>query len=252
MSSKQFISAEEHLAKLGVTVQQAQDFINNNVGRPEIIFEAADQFGVTNNMLSEITNISINNVRDYFTVNGKDSNKLDRTSILINSDTSELEILIDFNNNSSFLSNAALGEAVLPLLFNVVIYGPTFGPIISLQSADGIYDAEELGVGHLGNIPATNESIESLFYGTLINIFTALDESELNQINTFPEDGDLKGFQALLINALSEPPSPVAWTDEELANQVAQKAAEIINEYWIGETELVGVLDLSFLGLATA
>ena len=252
MSTKQFIPAEKHLAKLGVTVQQAQDFIVNNASLHEIIFEAADQFGITNNILSEITNISTDIIRDYFVTDGKDSNKLDRSSLLINSDSESLESLIDFNNNSGLLSNAALSEAVRPLLINPVIYDPFFEPVIPLQSADGNFDAEELGVGHLGNIPATNESIESIFYGTLINIFTALDESELNQINTFPEVGDPEGFQTLLINALSEPLSPVAWTDEELSNQVAQEAAEIINKFWSGESELVGVLDHSFLGLATA
>ncbi len=252
MSSKQFISAEEHLAKIGITVQQANDFIVENIDNPELLFSAARQNGVTNGMLSEITNFSTSVISEYFVSAGFNNTELDYTSLIINSDLEALETLVDFNNKPNILSNTALSEAVRPLLDEPLTLGFTFTPTYNFQPNDGIYDSDELGVGHLSNVPATDESIESLFYGTLINMFEAFDEAELNQINGFPEDGNPEEFQTLLTDALSESPSPVAWTDEELANLVSKEAAEIINKFWSGESELVGVLDHSYLGLITA
>jgi hypothetical protein len=249
MSVKSFISAEVHLAKLGYSVQQANDFINANVGQAEIIFAAARENGVTTNMLSEISGHSTTVIRDYFEAAGLESKEVDYTSLLVNSDLGSLEQLVAFNERAGILSNTSLREAVRPL--QILTYDDTFVPFYpQFQLIDGIFDSEELGVGHLTNVPAASGSEESLFYGSLIRIFLALDESELNQINTFPRNDDPKGFQVLLLDALSEPPSTIAWNDEELVDLVTHEAVRIIDEYWNGD--LVGSLDHSFLGLATA
>jgi len=253
MSRKQFISAEEHLAKLGVTVQQAFDFIVANVDKPEVIFSAARQYGVTNDMLSEITNATTIEIHDYFVNAGIDSIQLDWTSLLINSDLGSLEHLVDFNDNTGILSNASIREAVQPLIFLPDAYLFTWETIYDFAKNDGNYDAEELGVDHLIDVPATDESIESLFYGTLIKIFSALDQAELDEINVSREDGSSEEFQVLLLDALSESPSSTTvWTDEQLAELVTNEAVNVIDKFWTGEIEFVGVLDHSFLGLATA
>jgi len=252
MSAKQFITAEEHLAKLEITMQQASDFIDANINQPDLMFSTARDFGVTINMLSEIADFTVSDIGEYFASNGHDSIELSYTSILINSDLGTLETLVSFNTNSGILSNAALSDVVGPLLNEPLTLPFTFRSIYDFAPEDEIYDAEELGVGHLNNVLATDENIESLFYGTLINIFTALDETELNQINVFPKDEKPEDFQALLFEVLSESPPTVARTDEELANLVTEEGIEIINKFWSGESELVGVLDHSFLGLATA
>ena len=254
MSSKQFISAEEHLAKLGITVQQANDFIDANVGNPELLFSAARQNSVTNSMLNEITNIPTDIIGNYFTNAELDKNELDQTSSLINSDLGTLESLIDFNGNSGSLSNTSLSEAVKPQLNVPLSYSPTFnfGQLKPFYSNDEIYDAEELGVGSLVNVPANNESVESIFFGSLIKMFSALDESELNQINSFPNNDNSVEYQLLLLGALNESPSVIAWSDEQLAELVVDEAVDIINNYWESGNILVGVLDHSFLGLATA
>lgn len=252
MSAKQFITAEEHLAKLEITMQQASDFIDANINQPDLIFSTARQFGVTTNMLSEIADFTVSDIDEYFASNGHDSIELSYTSILINSDLGAMEALVNFNTNPGILSNAALSDAVGPLLNEPLTLPFTFMSIYGFAPNDEIYDAEELGVGHLVDVSATDGNVESLFYGTLINIFTALDETELSQINVFPKDNNPEGFQALLVETLSESPSPVAWTDAELANLVTEEAVEIINKFWSGESELVGVLDHSLLGLATA
>jgi len=249
MSTKQFISAEEHLAKLGITVQQANDFIVENVDNPELLFVVARQNGVTNSMLSEITNISTSVISDYFVAADINSLELDQTSILVNSDLGFLETLVDFNHNTGILSNASLSEIVQPQVDGLYEFTfETHASLFPFYLNDGIYDAEELGVGHLTDVAATSNSLESLFYGSLINMFRMLDESELNQINLFPEDGTSEDFQALLVESLSESPSSFIWTDEQLAALVTIEAAANINEFWANDgNPAIGIVDRSYV-----
>jgi hypothetical protein len=246
MSVKQFISAEEHLAKLGVTVQQAQDFIFENVDNPELLFTAARQNGVTNGMLSEITNFSTNAIGNYFVSAGIDSKELDKSSILFNSDLGSLENLVDFNDNAGILSNNSLKEQVISSV-NASI--PTdifinffFSEVRPYQSRDGLYDSEELGVGHLDNVPATNDNIESLFFGTLINMLLTIDETELSDIRMLQENVSLEDYQAHLADALSDSTETPVWTDEELAGFVTNWATTII-ELFDKDVSFVGTLD---------
>ncbi|WP_293005517.1 hypothetical protein [Nitrosomonas sp.] len=250
MSVKSFISAEAHLAKLGYSIKQANDFINANVGQAEIIFAAARENGVTTNMLNEISGHSTTVIREYFDVAGLNNKEVDYTSLLVNSDLGSLERLISFNERDGILSNSSLSDTVRSEINMPLNYDFTFVEYADFELNDGKYDAEELGVGHLVNVSATNESIESLFYGSIINIFSALDETELDQINTFPRNDDQEEFQLLILDALSESPTLIAWSEEELVDLVTSEAVNIIDKYW--ESNLVGVLDHSILGLATA
>jgi hypothetical protein len=247
MSTKQFISAEEHLAKLGVTVQQVQDFISANVDQPSFVFFELFNAGVTRPMISEITNISTTGIDEYFEAAGLESEKLDRTSMLTNHDLGPLEKLVDFNHNTGVLSNAALRDVVRSSVDSANRYDDSFKYVIGIEDADGIYDAEELGVGHLIDVPATSDSVESLFYGSLINMFRAIDETELEQINAFPDDGNTEDFQVLLVDALSETPDNVFWTEGQLAELVSTTAIKGINCMWNSSSaeaiDVVGVLD---------
>jgi len=69
--------AELHLASLGVTMQQAKDFIFANVNNPELIFDVALKFNVTTLMLSQITGFSTNVISEFFASFGLDTTKLD-------------------------------------------------------------------------------------------------------------------------------------------------------------------------------
>lgn len=54
------------------------------------------------------------------------------------------------------------------------------------DAADGTLTPEELGFSQLGTLTnVTSETLESLFYGTLIKAFKAIDVSELTQIQNF-------------------------------------------------------------------
>ncbi len=201
-------------------------------------------------MLNEITKHSENVINNYFISAGKSPSKLDETSKLVNSDLGTLESLINFNNNIEVLSTASLREKVQILIEDpdyFPSYAPFFDPGYPFQSSDGIYDEEELGIEHLGNIEVANENIESLFYGALLNTFSRLDKDELDQINQFIGDKNSAEYQTLLFNALSTTPTAIIWGTDELANLVINDAARIINEYQT--SNFVGILDNSFLGL---
>ena len=247
MSQKAFISAAEHLAKLDITTEQALEYVTTNLDQPELIFEAAKDNGVTRSMLSEITEISTDVINNYFSDAELDPELIDYSSILFNSDIGSLENLVNFNNNTGMLSTTSLGEKVRSSINFSDDYNFPFTARDSYQPNDNIYDAEELGVAQLGNIDATDENIESIFYGTIINMINAIDKEEMNQIKAFPQDGDTEAYQMLLNNALSDAPSTSSWTEEELTDLVVTAGSEFHNAY-IEHDTIQGLLDQSFLG----
>ncbi|MBX3617283.1 hypothetical protein [Nitrosomonas sp.] len=247
------MSAESHLAKFGVTVQQAEDFINANIRNPGDIFQAAREYGVTTEMLSELSGYSVDDVRGYFDSIEVNSRQLDFTKILINSDLGSLESLISTNQKEGLLSNDSLEKLVSSKIIDPGDYKSFFQPVKSYQDDDGIYDADELGVSSLGNIPATEGSLKSVFYGSLINIFSRLDDAEMNQIKVFPnkESGE---YQSLLVNALNSP-AEISRNDADLANLVVNETVDTIANYWKGvdpDTNFVdyrtGLFDFGLLG----
>jgi len=249
------MSAETHLAKFGVTVQQASDFIFSHTDHPEIIFNKAAEFAVTTEMLSEITGFSTDLISGYFEKRGFATSGLDQTSILINADLGDFDALVSFNEREGLLSNESLRgvvqEALQQSSIDTFTYDAVFGPQYDFQDNDDIYDADELGVAGLGDVPATTESIESLFYGSLIKQFSAIDPSELSFIFPFPlaQRASSNDFHLFVSEALSDVPLTVPWTEDELAGLVAREAAILITEL-INDNSIVGVLDHSFLGLA--
>jgi len=242
--------AEKYLADLGITIQQANNFIDMNLREPKKIFEAASQYGVTTHMLSEITGHSRDIVSGYFEDAGFSSTELDK-SVLINYDLGSLESMVAFNSREGILSNTSLRAVVRPEINKDYDYDSPFtSPNPTLQLKDGIYSSGELGVEHIDNVSPTMDNIESLFYGTLINIFLALDQSEFDQIKAFPGNDNPEEFQTLLLSTLNESPAPIAWSDEQLASLVENEAINILDKFW--NAGLYGVLDHSYLGLATA
>ncbi len=257
------MSAESILNKQGITLQEARDFIDSNVklNQPELIFNAAIDHAITTLMLNEITGYSIDVINEYFKSNNikYDPSDLDDIGKLVNSDLGDLEALIAFNNNlEGVLSTQSLQEKV-KLSINPDVLGEFdphfFAPIYSFQEKAGyIYDPEELGVKALSNIAATNENIESMFYGTLINIFSRLDNAELGQIETFSGDQNSEAYRTLLQTSLTSISTAVR-TNDELANLVAAEAVRIVQASDVSIPDIhildnIGILDHSFLGLS--
>lgn len=75
------MSVETQLAKFGITTQQAKDFINSNILNPGEIFQAAKDYGITTEMLGELSGYSVDAVSGYFYSVGENSKNLDYTKI---------------------------------------------------------------------------------------------------------------------------------------------------------------------------
>ncbi|MBX3640415.1 MAG: hypothetical protein KF888_07870 [Nitrosomonas sp.] len=237
---------DDVIKEISVTRQQALDWIYAHIDQPKTIFQVAFENGITTSMLSDLTGFSNDLINDYFAIQGFDTGLLEEVGILFNSELGSLAHLVEFNDNGGALSTASLRDTVkVSFEDEPATYDAFFESVFDYQESDGIYSSDELGVAHLGNITASDENIESIFYGTLINIFQQFDAAEYQQIIESP------GNQALLFEALSDTPAAPLWSDVELAKQVASYATDLINEFWDDITP-VGILDHSFLGEAMA
>lgn len=241
-------TGQQVLAHYQITVEQALEFISANIKQPDVIFDTAEEFGITTQHLSDITGYSTDIISYFFNSVELDTAELDDIRLLFNSELSNGASLVQFNTRSDELSTASLASLVKSSV-ELVDYSDFLEPIFSYQKDDGLYTPDELGISHLGNgVPATEESIESLVYGTLINVYTALDDSELTELKGFSHNAaNVNDYRALLTDALSD---PVNRSNQELADLIADETTTLINEFWYGDVIVNGTLDLSLLGLA--
>lgn len=239
-------TGQEVLAHYQITIDQAQQFILANIKQPDVIFDTAEDFGITTQHLSDITGYSTNIISGFFGSFGLDTVELDDIRILFNSELDNGFSLVGFNNRSDVLSTASLSSLVKADV-EISDYSDFFKPVFSYQTDDGLYTPDELGVP--GNsVPATEASIESLVYGTLINVYAGLDDSELTVLKDFSHNAaNIDEYRALLTDALGD---PAIHSDEELADLIADETVALINEFWYGDVIVNGTLDLSLLGLA--
>jgi hypothetical protein len=72
------MTTSEYLASLGITMQQAHDFIFAHLNEAALIYDTAVQYHVDSMMLSEIVGgVTQQQVRDFFDSHGLDSSVLE-------------------------------------------------------------------------------------------------------------------------------------------------------------------------------
>lgn len=223
------MSAKSHLALFDVTLKEANDFIQSHVVEPQVIFNAASLLGIPTSMLSEITGYSTDVINEYFAAAGLDTSVLDIGSLagkrkIISSEAAVLlENYFTLNNNIGVLSTSALREKISADT-NADDYFTFFDPENFKGSDDGIFTSEELGIDHLSDLPATTETLESLFYGTFINFFRAMDFDEALRFNNFLEanpdafDDDFYSPEAiaLLFDIFSDPAADPFFSNSQI------------------------------------
>lgn len=237
-------SAAQHLATFGVSMADAQAFINANINNPQQIFNVASEFGVTNAMLGEIAGgFSAAEVESFFAFNGIDSSSLNSVVVtppapapgggfdFFPSEWLGLaEHVITLNNNTGILSNESIRSNALSFGIAEADYLAAFDPVNWADPAvlaDGIFSTSELGFDHLGNLPATAQTVESLFYGSIINLVKSVDAEEASMLENFIEANEfaLSNFDPgvtnelldLLIGVLSTPAIVPLVSDEDLS-----------------------------------
>jgi hypothetical protein len=100
------------------------------------------------------------------------------------SDMSELAPLVTFDNATGILSTASLRAAVMAKTGESA-YKAAFNPSAYSGAEDGYFTASEIGVNGFSTFSATQENVESIFYGTMVNCLKAIDFTEINEIMGF-------------------------------------------------------------------
>ncbi|PSJ16085.1 hypothetical protein [Nitrosomonas supralitoralis] len=239
-------TGQEVLEYYGIPVDLAIDFINENIDQPEIIFNLANDAGITIKHLSDITGYSTDSISDYFSSSGLNSKSLNEVKLILNSSLGDLESLVKYNDHNGVLSTASLNE-IVEARTSAVDYEYYFTPFwLGYELADNVLTSDELGVSNLGDLPANTESIEYVIFGTLINLYSYLDETEISQLKQFSHnESNRNEYRSLLIEDLKDSAN---YTDQALADLVVNETVTLIEEFW--DVDTVGVLDHSLLGLA--
>lgn len=182
-----------HLAHYEISLDDAIAFVHANQDNPGLLFNISRDYGLTYEMLGELFgNQTAEQIEQYF-----------RSSGLLDDDTPEepgedsyelvpeqwaqVATVVSLNNNAGDLSNASIRAKVIAQTSEAA-YFQAFDPMQyedSGSASDGILSAEELGLSHLTNLPATVETVESLLYGTTIKIQQSLDLSEAMSMSAF-------------------------------------------------------------------
>ncbi|MDQ1337901.1 MAG: hypothetical protein QG617_868, partial [Campylobacterota bacterium] len=174
-------------------------------------------------------------------------------------DMASLANLISLDTYSGDLSIAALRTQVIAQTGSDAYYA-AFDPINYEGSADGVFTAVELGLPNFENLPATVETIESLFYGTIIKAYKAVDVEEATSINSFIT-ANQSGLEAenettfgayinLMVSIFSDPASPSIFSDPTIAEMTVSAGSmfvEIVGTNSIPPALFDGVL-LGFMG----
>lgn len=230
------MSAAIYLGELGITVPQAREFIFAHLGDPATIFNAAYQYGLTNDMLAEIVGggVGPGDVRNWFAGQGIDASVLD-TSVntggaFLPPELQSLASLVSLNSNSGVLSSNVLHDRIVANT-GTAAYDYAFDPSGMPGAGDGILSASDLGVPGMQDLPATQAVLEGLYFGTVINMARMVDQQEVvNELLPFIMNNQMaldagdpvvteQGIQ-LLVGIFSDPAVQPVLSDAQIADVV--------------------------------
>lgn len=245
------MNTSQHLSNLGVTMEQCRSFISANLDKPANIFNVAKQYNIDSQMLADIVQdqfpgVNAAQVEAFFSqhgLNGKDLNaaNLNPTPIVQSwQGDSPINTLFALNHNVGVLSNEAMRAAVVNKV-GLEQYMNTFSIQYIPGSADGVLSTADLGFSQIGDMAATWQNIESLYYGTMIKMLRNVTYGEAAELNTFfiknqsalmTEDPEvLRQFQTLMLDIFIDPPTALDrtfMTDLEIAQSVQSGLAAAV------------------------
>ena len=227
------MSTSSYLANFGVTIEQAREYVLAHLSNPNAIVATARQYGITNDMLGEIAGgYSAADVRGYLAGFGIDASGLEAEP-LFPSEMLQFSTVMGLNTASGALSTASLRAQVIAQTGEPA-YNAAFDPNHYSGGLDGVFSVADLGVASLGELPATAETLESLFYGTIIRLTGTVDMEELLQVQSFVRD-NAAGLQnedpavesalaTLMLGIVQDQATPSAF-GESLISEVAVASA---------------------------
>lgn len=262
------MNAQQKLASLGVSMDAAYQFIIQNLNSPSTIYGVCEQFAISNEVLGEIVSyglgrsVSASDVAGYYNAHGLNGNKLfnanlgslvntgNNTSTNTGSNTTPSSFdglnvnvfgVITTNDNTGILSSASLKAAIVAQIGQSA-YDQLFAVSGYDVNRDGVISTADVGGGNFASQPATQASVESLFFGTSIRALKSIDLSEATELIDFlsinstqleaGNAGVMSAFNDLVLNMMSDLASPPLFTDQQIADSIimgAVAAAQVMD-----------------------
>lgn len=134
------MKAADYLGKYNVTVKQAYDFIMTNLDKLDLVFYVAKQYGVTNDMLAEIVNVKVSDVKTYLTQRGFKADDLDTSAPVIlpptpvdTIKTVQVGVFADGSSNAADVNNI---YSIAPGTYTYHITGFGAGDVLSFPATN--------------------------------------------------------------------------------------------------------------------
>ena len=247
-------TASSALAQHGWTTAQAAQWIQAHLNDPAQIQNAMASLGLDYTMLSEVAaqlqpGITPAQIQQFFQASipqpqpqpqPQPGPQVPGAGEAVF--PTELQNLVSLNQNTGVLSNANVRSIALQQGVSAERYDQLFSPSSIDLNGDGILSTNELGLSALGNLPATSDTVASLLYGTVINVFHALDMQELTNIGNFvnahaneiaynPNSPYVAQLESMMVDALSTPAAQPILSDAQIANALGMVVAGMAQNY---------------------
>ena len=231
------MSTSSYLAKFNVTFEQASQYVHANLHDLPGIVAVARQYGITSDMLGELAGgYSGAQVRGYLAGFGIETGSLEAES-LFPSDMLQFSNVMALNTRGDDLSTASLRAQVIART-GATAYDAAFDPNQYAGGLDGVFSAADQGISSLGPLPATAETLESLFYGTIIRLAGSVDMQELLQVQSFAHDNAAglasedpavtRALVTLMLGVVEDRPALPAFSDSMIGQVAVASAVALV------------------------
>ena len=174
---------------------------------------------------------------------------------LLPADMAALASLVTLDNETGQLSVSSIRAAVIAKTGSSAYY-QAFDPSHYEGAGDGAFSPDELGISHLGTLPATTETMESLVYGTTIRTLKAIDMGEITAIQNFVtghaqalQSGDeavLSDYINLMVSVFEDPANPAIIPDAAIFDAVVQGTTVFVQ--LVGSGDSLALFDSLLMG----
>lgn len=250
------MNAEQLLAQYQISLDEALNWILSNLEDPALIYNTALSYGIDSDMLAEIVSpeypdLSAQQVEDFFSGYGLDGAALNPSNI--NSGSLEelnpltiqlIQMIVQPNDNTGILSTDYLKQQIVSQTGQAA-YDEFFAP--ELYDSDGDGYLSEVGFGGdlitefnlstesveylITQLNLSTESVESIYFGTIINGFKAIDEDEVTMIDQLDPNASEDSYLQALITVFEDEATLPLIPDSMLSHAIIFWTANAINGF---------------------
>lgn len=262
-SSNGITTAQTIVQKFNLTTAQVGEWLNANYySNPASVQEIAKIAGLDSIMLSELLSphiygITPDAINQYMQQHIPPATSPTPTRPVVSDDAADqITAFVGLNENGGILSTDYLRSQILQQGISQEQYNRIYEPSQYVGYEDGVFTPGELGISHLGNLSATSQTLESLFYGTLINTLRAIDHSEAAQLDRFmeknysqltPGTDTFEEFIAMTLQMFSTPTTQPFLNDYEVSEIIVESASIVVG--LMGQHDDMALMDGIFAGL---